>query len=112
MIFFQHLISGTAAGFASTVALYPLEVVKTRMQVIENRQGAYGSLRSSLVTIFRMEGVRGLYRGLLPAVIASSGSWGGYFFLYEYFKQINQTYYGSKQPAYSHVSAYDYEIYL
>jgi len=31
----------------------------------------------------RYEGIRGLYQGLTPALLGSSLSWGGYFFLYE-----------------------------
>jgi len=33
------------------------------------------------------EGLRGMYGGLTPAVIASAVSWGGYFFFYENAKQ-------------------------
>ena len=29
------------------------------------------------------EGVRGFHRGLSPALLASAGSWGGYFYFYE-----------------------------
>ena len=57
--------------------------------------GAYNSMYTAIQLIVRQEGVIGLYRGLVPAVIASSGSWGGYFYFYEYFKQRNAQLYGS-----------------
>lgn len=60
------------------------------MQVIESQSKDYKTLRSALGSVIRNEGFLGLYRGLFPAVIASSGSWGGYFFLYEFFKGRNK----------------------
>lgn len=76
--FFQHMISGFTAGFASTVSLYPLELLKTRMQVIDKKAKgleAYSSINKALTSIIKNEGYKGLYQGLTPAVIASSASW-------------------------------------
>eukprot|EP01039_Chlorochromonas_danica_P008501 gene8501-9371_t len=78
----QHLIAGTMGGLVSTVSLYPLELVKTRMQVIDDK-AVYRSFTQAVRSIVQSEGVVGLYSGLVPAVVASSGSWGGYFFFYE-----------------------------
>ena len=91
-----HLLAGTLGGLTSTVALYPLELIKTRMQVVEGPvasaanttlrgrlRNPYGSVLGSLRQVLRNEGVRGLYKGVTPAMIASSGSWGGYFYFYE-----------------------------
>ena len=66
-----------------TAALYPLELIKTRMQVEESRNGTYRSISSSLRTVLKKEGVRGFYQGLTPALIGACGSWGGYFYFYE-----------------------------
>lgn len=105
----EHMIAGTAGGLISTVALYPLELIKTRFQVLEGKgRGAmFGerirsilsmrsfspspaviqqeqyTLISALRIVLKNEGIVGLYRGLLPSLIASSGSWGGYFYFYE-----------------------------
>jgi solute carrier family 25 (mitochondrial folate transporter), member 32 len=65
------------------VTFYPLELVKTRMQVINIKDTPYRSLWQSFSSILRTDGFYGLYRGLVPAAIASSGSWGGYFYFYE-----------------------------
>jgi hypothetical protein len=59
------------------------------MQVIDSQSSSYRTVRSSLQTIIKNEGWYGLYRGLVPSVIASTGSWGGYFFLYNQFKALN-----------------------
>ena len=87
----QHLVAGTLGGLVSTVALYPLELIKTRMQVAEASTRAawrnpYGSVLGSLRLVVRNEGAAGLYQGLTPAMIASAGSWGGYFYFYEHSK--------------------------
>ncbi|RYH09865.1 solute carrier family 25 protein [archaeon] len=69
------------------VTLYPLELIKTRMQVMHNSDKAYLSLRHAARKVFVNEGIYGLYRGVVPAAVAASGSWGGYFYFYELSKQ-------------------------
>ena len=78
-----HLLSGTVAGVCSTVLLHPLDLVKVRMQVHE---GVSAGVITSTRDIFVREGIHGLYAGLLPAVLAASASWGGYFYFYERIK--------------------------
>ena len=87
----DHLIAGLAAGFVSTVVFYPLELIKTRMQVEETRNGSYRTIIGSFERVLKVEGVTGLYKGLTPAVLASCGSWGGYFYLYELAKKRKLT---------------------
>ena len=81
------LIAGTLGGASSTVLLYPLDLVKVRLQVNEypskQRNWQQQKMRKVLRAIIRHEGFAGLYNGLTPAIIGSSASWGGYFFLYE-----------------------------
>jgi len=99
------LVAGVSSGIVSTALLLPLDVVKVRLQVSEQphrrataaaagaiaaggqqpkrRLGAIHVFRS----IIRHEGLAGVYQGLVPAIVGSSVSWGGYFFLYEGFKK-------------------------
>lgn len=42
----------------------------------------YRSLSGAFVTIFRQEGVRGLYKGVTPNVWGSGSAWGLYFMLW------------------------------
>ena len=83
---YHHLIAGTSAGLVSTFALYPLELVKMRMQVFQKETG-YGTTISSFQNVLKKEGPIGFFRGILPALVASSGSWGGYFYFYELSKK-------------------------
>lgn len=64
-------------------SLYPLELIKTRMQVVGGENKVYRSFSKALVSVYRTEGMRGFFQGLSPALFAASGSWGGYFYFYE-----------------------------
>ena len=71
------LVCGALAGVATKTILYPLDVVKKRLQVsgwAEGRAGLgetpqYSSLRDCLAKIVRREGGRALYKGFTPALI-------------------------------------------
>lgn len=58
-------IAGAAAGMASTLLCYPLELLKTRITV---RPNVYRGLRFAFSKIVREQGVRELYRGVVPSV--------------------------------------------
>ena len=79
----RHLVAGTVAGGMATATLYPLDLVKTRLQVQQERRGIVSAMRN----IVQREGVRGLYQGLGPALLGNTVTWGGYFFFYEAAKQ-------------------------
>ena len=76
-------VSFSNSLYCTTAALYPLELIKTRMQVENSGKGAYRSITSSLQIVLKNEGIKGLYSGLTPAIIGSCASWGGYFYFYE-----------------------------
>ena len=83
----EHLFAGTVAGSFTTIALYPLDLIKVRYQVHEGLGSAYTSISGAFQTIVSKEGMRGLYQGAVPALLASAASWGGYFYFYENAKQ-------------------------
>ncbi|RKP08977.1 mitochondrial carrier domain-containing protein [Thamnocephalis sphaerospora] len=69
----QHLIASAEAGAITAITTNPLWVVKTRM-CVTNRgdQGAYRGLVDGLSLIARREGIRGLYKGMVPALFGVS----------------------------------------
>lgn len=83
------LIAGVLGGTVSTVLLYPLDLIKVRMQVNEDLAAKATRLRSWTVfqAVLKHEGIAGLYQGLNPAVVGAAISWGGYLFLYEGMKR-------------------------
>lgn len=90
----NHFIAGALSGCLTTTLLHPLDSVKVRFQVHEQKTGyfsqeqAYRGTTQSLIHITRTEGVRALYLGLTPALIANGVSWGSYFFFYEKIKLL------------------------
>ena len=102
-----HAISGATAGVASGVIVCPLDVIKTKLQA----QGGFSSMRKRLAphghgrgiadratmggrvlayrglagtarTIWKEEGVRGMYRGLGPLILGYLPTWTVYFTVY------------------------------
>ena len=86
----HHLVAGTLAGLVSTVVLYPLELLKMRMQVADGASAAYTSMSGAVRSVLHNEGIKGLYKGITPGIIAATGSWGGYFYFYEVSKRRKQ----------------------
>ncbi|XP_031260749.1 folate transporter 1, chloroplastic isoform X2 [Pistacia vera] len=86
----ENAAAGAIAGFATVAAMHPLDVVRTRFQVNDGRVSnlpSYKNTAHAILTIARLEGLRGLYAGFSPAVLGSTLSWGLYFFFYGRAKQ-------------------------
>jgi solute carrier family 25 folate transporter 32 len=107
----SSFLAGIAGGSASTILLYPLDLIKVRMQVDERpRYSAPNGTAAAAAAahhehptsnsidkprticttvrgVIRHEGYVGLYRGLSPAIVGSAASWGGFFILYEEIKK-------------------------
>ncbi|KAJ3058625.1 hypothetical protein HDU98_005283, partial [Podochytrium sp. JEL0797] len=86
----HQIFAGLAAGATTTVLLHPLDIVKIRFQINENRGGIFRGTLSALGKIRAQDGFRGLYRGLPANVIASTVAWGFYFTCYDHIKNEMQ----------------------
>jgi solute carrier family 25 folate transporter 32 len=80
----EHLVAGVAGGVVSTLVLHPLDLVKIRFAVNDglSSRPQYHGLYDAFKSIWRTEGMRGLYRGVTPNVWGAGSAWGLYFFFY------------------------------
>ncbi|KAJ0110838.1 hypothetical protein Patl1_00939 [Pistacia atlantica] len=88
--------SGAAAGVIAATFVCPLDVIKTRFQVhglpkLRNENIKGSLIVGSLEQIFHKEGLRGMYRGLSPTVLALLPNWAVYFTIYEQLKSFLNT---------------------
>ncbi|VVC41878.1 Mitochondrial carrier protein,Mitochondrial carrier domain,Mitochondrial substrate/solute carrier [Cinara cedri] len=63
------ILGGITGGIASTLVGQPLDTVKTNMQLYPN---SHKNIFSSLYMTGRHQGIRGLYAGCVPALLANS----------------------------------------
>ncbi|CAN6451532.1 unnamed protein product [Victoria cruziana] len=86
-----HAVSGAAAGAIAATFVCPLDVVKTRLQVYGLAEHGRGHNQGSLILtslqhIIKNEGIKGMYRGLSPTILALLPTWAVYFTVYEKLK--------------------------
>lgn len=93
-----NAFAGAVGGFTSGVVVCPLDVIKTKLQA----QGGFAAVRKGrhvghhrvyrgLVgtgrTIWREEGIRGMYRGLGPIILGYLPTWAVWFTVYNKSKE-------------------------
>lgn len=79
---FQMLIFGGASGVASWLPVYPIDVLKSRIQASTN-PNQYKGLLDCAVQSVKAEGPMVLYRGCLPVLLAAIPLHGTVFMVYE-----------------------------
>jgi len=90
------LSCGGLAGMGSKAILYPLDVVKKRLQVSGWEQGrtglgvtpTYSSMRNCIKEMLIKEGFSSLYKGFTPALIKAVSTTSLHFMAYEYVCQL------------------------
>ncbi|KAH6787665.1 NAD+ transporter 1 [Perilla frutescens var. hirtella] len=83
--------AGAAAGMIAATFVCPLDVIKTRLQVHGLPQLTNTNIKGSIIVgsleqICKKEGLRGMYRGLSPTVLALLPNWAVYFTIYDQLK--------------------------
>jgi len=81
-----HFLSGVIANFFGGLIWNPQDVVKQRLQVQDNALGEPGRYSGSwhcLRSVYREEGLRGLYRGFWAQMLVYAPYVGIHFMLYE-----------------------------
>ncbi|KUI71722.1 Mitochondrial FAD carrier protein FLX1 [Cytospora mali] len=111
-------IAGLSAGTLANLVGHPLEIVKTRLQIDQNKIGSSNSatMTSVALKLVRSEHpIATLYRGLVPNVIGGACSWGSFFTIKSYTERFLVSFKGnptstSSASALAHLSPADYFI--
>lgn len=79
-----NMLAGAFAGIAEHSVMYPIDLLKTRMQVVNPSPTAmYSGISNAMITISRVEGFRTLWRGLSSVVLGAGPAHAVYFASYE-----------------------------
>ncbi|XP_037106469.1 calcium-binding mitochondrial carrier protein SCaMC-1-like [Syngnathus acus] len=63
----ERFIAGSLAGATAQTAIYPMEVMKTRLTL--RKTGQYSGMADCAKQIFKREGVKAFYKGYLPNIL-------------------------------------------
>lgn len=85
----QNMAAGAFAGIAEHTVMYPIDAIKTRMQIINPNPGAvYNGMIQGTYRIATNEGIRNLWRGMSSVVVGAGPAHAVYFATYEAVKHL------------------------
>ncbi|RVX75311.1 hypothetical protein B0A52_00664 [Exophiala mesophila] len=85
----HNMLAGAFAGIAEHTVMYPVDLMKTRMQIINpSAGGLYTGLSHAVSTIYRIEGLRTLWRGMTSVIVGAGPAHAVYFGTYEVVKDL------------------------
>jgi solute carrier family 25 phosphate transporter 23/24/25/41 len=87
-----RLFAGGTAGAVAQTAIYPMDLVKTRIQTFVCEGGRVPSLRTLSRDIWVQEGPRAFYRGLFPSLLGIIPYAGIDLAAYESLKDMSKKY--------------------
>ncbi|OAA54491.1 Mitochondrial carrier domain protein [Niveomyces insectorum RCEF 264] len=85
----QNMVAGAFAGIAEHTVMYPIDAIKTRMQILTPHGGpTYSGLLHGTYRIATGEGVLNLWRGMSSVVVGAGPAHAVYFATYEAVKHV------------------------
>ena len=86
----ETMLIGAAAGAVAQSSCHPLDVVRKRLQLqgLNGRPLHYTNMLDGLSGIAKAEGLNGLYKGIVPACLATVPSTGSSYVVYEAVKRV------------------------
>ncbi|KAK7205129.1 mitochondrial carrier domain-containing protein [Myxozyma melibiosi] len=84
----SNLIAGAFAGIMEHTVMYPVDAIKTRMQVVAIGGTSYTGISNAITRISANEGARALWRGITSVALGAGPAHAVYFSVYEYTKQV------------------------
>ncbi|XP_055611106.1 calcium-binding mitochondrial carrier protein SCaMC-2 isoform X2 [Uranotaenia lowii] len=98
MTIYERFVAGACAGGVSQSAIYPLEVLKTRLAL--RKTGQYSSIMDAATKIYRREGLRSFYRGYIPNMLGILPYAGIDLAVYETLKKKYLSHHETEQPSF------------
>ncbi|KNC96807.1 uncharacterized protein SPPG_08008 [Spizellomyces punctatus DAOM BR117] len=96
-----NMLAGALAGITEHTVMYPLDSVKTRMQVLSpSPQAIYSGVANALSRITTAEGFATLWRGVNSVIVGAGPAHALYFASYEKCKEV----FSNMDNGYHHVS--------
>ncbi|ERN18824.1 hypothetical protein AMTRI_Chr07g24450 [Amborella trichopoda] len=93
LTFWQFMAAGSVAGMVEHMAMFPVDTLKTRMQMLgcspacPAASSTHNAIGRTLASILRSEGPLGLYRGIGAMGIGAGPAHAVYFSVYELSKE-------------------------
>ncbi|GJZ77759.1 calcium-binding mitochondrial carrier protein SCaMC-1-like protein isoform X1, partial [Tanacetum coccineum] len=87
-----RLLAGGMAGAVAQTAIYPMDLVKTRLQTYVCEVGKVPSLSKLSKDIWVQEGPRAFYKGIIPSLLGIVPYAGIDLAVYESLKEMSKTY--------------------
>ncbi|KIY52843.1 putative MRS4-protein of the mitochondrial carrier family [Fistulina hepatica ATCC 64428] len=83
-----HMLAGALAGISEHVVMYPIDSIKTRMQVFATTPVVYSSLGNAISRISSTEGWKTLWRGVWSVVLGAGPAHAVHFGVLEAVKEL------------------------
>lgn len=88
------VVAGTYSGFVNSFIIGPVDLVKARLQIQYDsdptKKHRYSGSWDAAQKIARANGVRGLYKGMVPTILREVPAYAGQFTVYEFVKNLLQ----------------------
>jgi len=87
-----QLAAGGSAGCIEVSIMHPLDLVKTRFQIQDNKQHIgskqYSGLRDCFAKMYRAEGLLSFWKGIVPPILVETPKRAWKFFTFEQFQKV------------------------
>jgi hypothetical protein len=91
----RSLLNGFSSKILATALLFPLTTIRTRVQQnqfwgetqFDKHHSKYTSIYDATMKIAQLEGSRGFYKGIVPAMLRNAPSNALFFLFYDFLKE-------------------------